>query len=34
VVVGPHSTLALIARDLADSGRPDSERRFEYVLTD
>jgi len=33
IVVGPHSALALIARDLGDSG-PDAERRFEYVVSE
>ncbi|SHN44517.1 sensor domain-containing phosphodiesterase [Cryptosporangium aurantiacum] len=32
VVVGPHFSGALVARDLGDDG-PDSERRFDYVLT-
>ena len=32
VVVGPHFAVALVARDLGDTG-PDAERRFEYVLT-
>ena len=33
IVVGPHVSLALIARDLGDAGA-DADRRFEYVLTD
>lgn len=33
IVVGPHSTVALIARDLGDTGT-DAERRFEYALTE
>ncbi len=33
IVVGPHSALALIARDLGDRGA-DGDRRFEYALTD
>jgi diguanylate cyclase (GGDEF)-like protein/PAS domain S-box-containing protein len=32
VVVGPHFSAALLARDLGDTG-PDAERRFEYALT-
>jgi EAL domain-containing protein (putative c-di-GMP-specific phosphodiesterase class I) len=32
VVVGPHFTATLVARDLGDTG-PDSERRFEFVLS-
>ena len=32
VVVGPHYTGALIAKDLGDSG-PDLERRFLFALT-
>lgn len=33
IVVGPHTALALIARDLGDTS-PDMDRRFEYVLTE
>ncbi|MEA2126379.1 MAG: hypothetical protein QOI80_3161, partial [Solirubrobacteraceae bacterium] len=33
IVVGPQSAIALIARDLGDTG-PDMERRFEFALTD
>lgn len=33
IVVGPHSALALIARDLGDTRGDDMERRFEYALT-
>ncbi len=33
IVVGPHSTMALIARDMGDPGR-DDRRRFEYALTE
>ena len=33
IVVGPHSALGLIARDLGDTG-PDFERRFEYAFTE
>lgn len=33
IVVGPHSALALIARDVGDGGA-DADRRFEYVLTE
>ncbi len=32
VVVGPHFAATLVARDLGDRG-PDSERRFEFVLS-
>jgi DICT domain-containing protein len=32
IVVGPHFAGALVARDLADTGR-DAERRFTYALT-
>lgn len=32
VVVGPHFAATLVARDLGDTG-PDSERRFEFVLS-
>ncbi|GII21008.1 sensor domain-containing phosphodiesterase [Planosporangium mesophilum] len=32
IVVGPHFTGALVARDLGDSG-PEMARRFEYALT-
>ena len=32
VVVGPHFSAALLARDLGDTG-PDLEREFEYVVT-
>jgi EAL domain-containing protein (putative c-di-GMP-specific phosphodiesterase class I) len=32
VVLGPHFSAALLARDLGDQG-PDRERRFEYALT-
>ncbi len=32
VVLSPHFSAALLARDLDDSG-PDLERRFEYALT-
>ncbi len=32
VVLGPHFAVALLARDLGDSG-PDAERTFEYALT-
>jgi EAL domain-containing protein (putative c-di-GMP-specific phosphodiesterase class I) len=31
-VLGPHFAAALVARDLGDGG-PESDRRFEYVLT-
>lgn len=33
LVVGPHATMALIARDLGDTG-PDERRRFEYALSE
>ncbi|MCW2638316.1 MAG: hypothetical protein JWP76_622 [Dactylosporangium sp.] len=32
IVVGPHFTGALVARDLGDTG-PEMDRRFEYALT-
>jgi EAL domain-containing protein (putative c-di-GMP-specific phosphodiesterase class I) len=32
VVVGPHFTATLVARDLGDTG-PDNERRFDFVLS-
>ncbi|NAZ87234.1 EAL domain-containing protein [Kineococcus sp. T90] len=32
VVLGPHFSVALLARDLGDAG-PDAERTFEYALT-
>ncbi|MPQ98992.1 diguanylate cyclase [Modestobacter sp. I12A-02628] len=32
VVLGPHFSAALLARDLGDDG-PDAERRFEFALT-
>ena len=32
VVLGPHFSVALLARDLGDTG-PDAERTFEYALT-
>lgn len=32
VVLGPHFSVALLARDLGDSG-PDLDRRFEFALT-
>jgi EAL domain-containing protein (putative c-di-GMP-specific phosphodiesterase class I) len=32
VVVGPHFTATLVARDLGDTG-PDNDRRFEFVLS-
>lgn len=32
VVVGPHFSGALIAKDLGDTG-PDRDRRFEFVIT-
>jgi DICT domain-containing protein len=32
VVVGPHFTATLVARDLHDSG-PDTDRRFDFILS-
>jgi EAL domain-containing protein (putative c-di-GMP-specific phosphodiesterase class I) len=32
VVVGPHQAVALVARDLGDTG-PDAERRFDFAVT-
>ncbi|GIF16997.1 sensor domain-containing phosphodiesterase [Actinoplanes teichomyceticus] len=32
IVVGPHRTAALVARDLGDTG-PDRQRRFDFALT-
>ncbi|GGK91172.1 sensor domain-containing phosphodiesterase [Mangrovihabitans endophyticus] len=33
LVVGPHQAAALVARDLAETGVPDADRRFDFVLT-
>jgi DICT domain-containing protein len=32
IVIGPHRAVALVAKDLGDSG-PDRERRFAFVVT-
>jgi DICT domain-containing protein len=32
IVVGPHFSGALVARDCGDSG-PDPQRRFDFVIT-
>jgi len=33
VVLGPHYCGALLGRDLGDTDRPESDRRFDYVVT-